>query len=57
MIKLPILHAKVYHFFMLQKEQLRQLYVCEQRSMQEIGTMLDCSVHKVQYWLGHYKIP
>lgn len=35
---------------------LHQLYLIEQKSMHDISNSLDCSIHKVQYWLEKYQI-
>jgi len=40
----------------ISKEQLEQLYIREQLSMQEIADRLGYSVHKVQYWMDKYGI-
>ncbi len=38
------------------KSDLFQLYVVEKKSMYEIATLLNCSIHKVEYWLKKYDI-
>lgn len=42
---------------MIAKVKLEQLYLKKGKSMQEIATMLGCSVNKVQYWLNKNAIP
>lgn len=41
---------------MITKEKLEQLYLNKRKSMQEIATMLDCSVNKIQYWIIKHSI-
>lgn len=37
--------------------ELIKLYIQDRLSMQQIATKLNCSVHKVQYWMDIHKIP
>lgn len=39
---------------MIERQKLEELYVKRKLSMQEIASMLDCSVHKVEYWMGKH---
>lgn len=41
---------------MIQKEALERLYVREGKSMQEIADILQCSLHKVAYWMDGHSI-
>lgn len=41
----------------MDENELRVQYVTNRKSMSEIATIQDCSVHKVQYWLMKYNIP
>ncbi len=41
----------------ISKETLIELYTRKSRSMEEISKELDCSLHKVSYWMEKYKIP
>ena len=36
--------------------QLHQLYLVQKLSMHDIGLALNCSIHKVEYWLEKYHI-
>ncbi len=38
------------------KTELQQLYLVEKRSMHDIAQILNCSIHKVEYWLRKYEI-
>ena len=42
---------------MFESELLEKLYLAEKRSSAEIAKILDCSEHKVNYWLDKFKIP
>lgn len=39
------------------KETLFDLYLRKNKSMNEVATILDCSLHKVSYWIAKYEIP
>lgn len=41
----------------LSRGNLAALYVEQKKSMAEIAKALDCSPHKVAYWMDQYKIP
>jgi hypothetical protein len=41
---------------MIAEEVLVQKYVIELQSMQQIAKELGCSMHKVHYWMGKYRI-
>lgn len=41
---------------MIVKEKLEKLYVGKGKSMQEIATVLGCSVNKIQYWMVKHGI-
>lgn len=45
------------HESMIKKNVLEQLYGGKKHSMKKISTMLDCSVHRVEYWLKKYRMP
>ncbi len=36
--------------------ELSQLYINENKSMKEIASTLNCSLHKIAYWMKRYKI-
>lgn len=42
---------------MIKKSILQEFYVKKGKSMQDIAGKLDCSVHKVQYWMHEHDIP
>ena len=42
---------------MICEQQLRNLYQKQGQSMQDIANDLQCSIHKIQYWLHRYDIP
>ncbi len=41
---------------MIEKSQLIKLYQKEGKSMQQIADLYHCSLNRVQYWIGKYKI-
>src|SRR3989344_6631295 len=41
---------------MIRKALLKNLYMKQENSMQEIAEKLGCSVHKVQYWMHRHRI-
>ena len=41
---------------MIEINKLRSLYWSHKKSMQETAKILNCSVHKVQYWMKRYNI-
>ncbi|MFZ2555685.1 MAG: hypothetical protein WAZ27_02855 [Minisyncoccia bacterium] len=41
----------------LKKDFLLQAYINQKKSAKDIAKLYDCSEHKVNYWLGKYKIP
>lgn len=41
---------------MIRKETLEKLYVHDKYSMQEIAAHLDCSLHKIAYWMDKHSI-
>lgn len=41
---------------LIPRTELQQLYLVEKRSMYDIAKNLNCSIHKVEYWLEKYKI-
>lgn len=42
---------------MISARDLRRMYVREKKSMHAIATQLNCSIHRVQYWLAKHAIP
>lgn len=42
---------------MIKKEALKKLYIENKKSMQEIADILNCSLHKVAYWMEKHRIP
>ena len=41
---------------MIEKQVLVNLYNKEKLSMKEISKKLNCSIHKVSYWMNNHKI-
>ncbi|MDO8490052.1 MAG: hypothetical protein Q7S47_01380 [bacterium] len=41
---------------MIPRETIEQLYLVERQSMNDIAQKLQCSLHKVSYWLKKYQI-
>lgn len=41
----------------ISKGMLLNLYLLENKSMKEVADCLECSFHKVAYWMAKYKIP
>lgn len=42
--------------FVIKRSLLEKLYVRDGQSMQEIANILNCSVHKVAYWMNQHNI-
>lgn len=42
---------------MIKKNLLKERYIRKKKSMQEIANELDCSLHKVAYWMEKHKVP
>lgn len=40
----------------ISKTELQRLYLVKKQSMYDIAQTLDCSIHKVEYWLKKYNI-
>ncbi len=41
----------------IEKKKLQELYTVQRLSMKEVASTLNCSIHKVQYWMDRYGIP
>lgn len=42
--------------YVIAKPKLEQLYLTQGKSMQEIASSLNCSLHKVKYWIDKHSI-
>lgn len=48
--------SKHFHTEKISRSQLEGFYIQNRKSMQEIADILNCSLHKVKYWMEKYKI-